>query len=134
MLDGFCNLRAPVEHVHVNAQLFYRYRRYVPFLYDIDVDMCDYLGNGTKFQPIMEVMRGYIAKYTQNVQNQTCPVSGNVTVNALQYDLAMLRNVIIPTGQYRADLRVFDAVSNATIFVVQAFLAKVRSDDELGRG
>lgn len=127
-MSGHCQLRAATAHVHARVQLLVRYAataRYTPLLYDVDLDVCDWLGERRQTQLMLDVARPYLERYTRGLLDQRCPATGNVTLHEMEYDMGMLGGVILPIGQYRADMRVYESHTNATIFYAQTFIRKL---------
>lgn len=121
LLNVDCTLSRSVHSLIVHSRLLYRYRAtYRTFLYDTHNDLCDFLGARRKSQPMLDVFGSYIDQFSN--LNHSCPYVGNVTVRNLRYDSGMMKNTIIPGGQYRVDMRIFEEDTNRTVFQTETFV------------
>lgn len=121
LLDVDCTLARPVHAVFAHSRLLYRYQAtYRTFLYDTQNDLCDFLGARRKRQPMLDVFGSYIERFSN--LNHSCPIEGTVSVRDLRYDSGVMRNTIIPAGQYRVDMRLFEPNTNLTVFETMTFV------------
>lgn len=120
IINANCTIPHPVDAIFVHFKLYYRFKKYLPFLLDVHGDVCDALGNKTKFQPILELGIPLFKMYSN--LNHSCPFEGDIQVRGVKYDNELLKGALIPGGKYRADMRVYDPRSNETYFLERSYL------------
>lgn len=102
------------DYIRTRTRLYYRFNGnvYRKFLVDIDEDFCKFMSG--KFEsPFLPVLFKAIGTNT-NI-NHTCPYTGNVTIRNLTISSLFVKDLIIPAGQYRFDVNVYDSKRNRTI-------------------
>lgn len=81
---------------------------------DVDLDLCDYLGPRTSFQPLADALMPFVRNFT-NVDHP-CPFVGLVQMTRVPIDERYLRGFILPGGQYRFEANIYESVRNLTVF------------------
>lgn len=106
-------LFVPQHNVRMHIIVFYRFRVYRKFLVEFDVNLCD-VSNTDKSSthPILVFALPYIRQYS--TYDFECPFHGNITIDRLKVDNRFVRNSIIPSGQYRVNVRVYNPQTNRT--------------------
>lgn len=129
-LDGY--LVITLNQVHVRVTLFYKYQTYQKFLIDLTQDFCGYV-DGTKSATLIDMIMVGLAKTA--TFNHTCPYSpGPQKINGYYLDSSKFPK-IVPEGQYRLDIKVFEPKSNKIIVLVQTYMtAKHNGPADLGMG
>lgn len=113
--------------MHVHLTVNYKFKVYRKFLIDIDQNFCDamdglYNQNESKkyhSRTLLLMMQGLNNK--SNI-NHTCPYSGYVVAQNLLIGDILMPGYLMPAGQYRLDIHIYDSSKNQTIIYPKVFL------------
>lgn len=136
LMNFDCNLTRTVSDVQAHIKVFHRYNAhaYRPFLIDIDMDWCDFLGSRQKRNLLTEFLLPKVFNVS-NLYYQKCPVaSGGKWVHGLIFDDNFITIFqAAPLGQYRFDLRIYDGVSSDTYGLIRGYFQMFTLHKLIGR-
>lgn len=132
LLTISCDLGARKKnHMRVSVQLYYRFNQanYRLFLMNVDVDFCEFMSS--KKGSISNVFLASVMKEvsTYSNLNHPCPYTGWTAATNLTFSLEMFAGVIIPSGQYRIDVNIYDSQLNSTIIYPKIYFTIPNSND-----
>ncbi|XP_023036518.1 uncharacterized protein LOC111519504 [Drosophila willistoni] len=111
--------KLPITKFSVNFSLMKRFNGYKPFLYNITIDGCKFLGNVKSGNPVAKYFFGFISPYTN--ANHSCPYYHDIMVNTVPasfIDYKVTQLLPFPEGDYMMDM-------TGTVFGVQSANVKV---------
>ncbi|XP_017105776.2 uncharacterized protein [Drosophila bipectinata] len=110
----------PADNAWINWSIYRRYNGWRPFLYNISTDFCHLMKNSNKLS-----FEGLVinAIMTKSNLNHTCPYNHDIIMDNLEYSDDFLRNLPLPQGDYKIELRfATDKVwrVQVTVFILKA--------------
>lgn len=115
-----CHLALPAQNnMRVKLVANYRFNHvYRQFLINLDMDFCGFMTRNTPNVFLATIMP-FVSRYS-NI-NHSCPYSGNVTISRMPLSNAFVQHAILPVGQYRVDVDVYDSKLNRSIISFKLF-------------
>lgn len=123
LVSGTAYIIEPQNLARIHLTVFYKFRVYRKFLIDVDYDLCSVLEH-----PMVAMALPLIRKHSNRIDFK-CPFQGNYTISRLKYDKQYVPKQIVPSGQYRFDLRVYHPMTNATAFEGKLYCTVPESRD-----
>lgn len=118
--------------IRLGVVLNYRFNNnvYRQFLINLDMDFCAYMATNRTFNIFMEQVMPLIERFS-NI-NHPCPYSGNVAVREMSFSNMLVDKSILPSGQYRIDINIYDSIERRPIIFCKVFLTiPIASDARL---
>lgn len=114
--------------MRVGFMLNYRFNSvYRKFLIDLDMDFCGYMAETQKFDILLRTIMPVVERYS-NI-NHPCPYSGNVTVRKMRITNKIFDRAILPSGQYRIDVSIYDSKEKRPIIFCKIFMTVPIAND-----
>lgn len=135
-LTWSCDLNQPVDDVHSQVTLYYRYRAgYKKFLVDLNIDVCAYHGNHLG-NAVMDLIADVYQNYTTNIWHP-CPfVPGHLAVTKLPLTASLLKNIFLPAGEYKLVLDIKVGKEMVPGILIKLFFdipaGRTLEDDKMG--
>lgn len=123
-----CLLALPAQNnIRIKVVANYRFNHvYRQFLVNIDIDFCGYMNRETPNVFLATIMP-YVSQYS-NI-NHPCPYFDNVTISRMPLNNAFVQNAILPMGQYRIDVDIYDSKLNRSIIYFKLFFLVPQSNN-----
>lgn len=106
----------------------YRFKRYQRFLLDIELDVCDFFGNKTKYQPLIDKMNLFFVNNSLGFHE--CPMVGRIDFTNIGMDSRALGGIILPIGQYRFDSEGYNAVTKEKLIQSRVYMTVSTGKDD----
>lgn len=113
LVSSTCYILEPQYLSHMHITTFYKFRVYRKFMLEFDVNLCD-LSDPNKALPHPLLTIGIPIWRKYSTFDLKCPFQGNLTVNRFQIDDSFILKTVIPSGQYRVDMRMYHPNTNET--------------------
>lgn len=129
LLSSSFYVMEPQYFVRVHIAVFYKFRVvYRKMLIEIDANLCDVSNtNKTDQHPLLLLASPIIRKYANF--DYKCPFQGNLTISRMKLDSRFLPHTIVPSGQYRLNIRTYIPKMNVTAVDVQIYFTVPQSRD-----
>lgn len=113
LVSSTCFIMEPQYLTRMHITTFYKFRVYRKFMMEFDVNLCDVSDNGKPVaHPMLAIAVPIFRKFS--TFDLKCPFKGNLTVDRVQLDGHFLPKMVIPSGQYRIDMRMYHPKTNQT--------------------
>lgn len=113
LVSSTCYLLEPqsVSRMHISS--FYKFRVFRKFIVEFDVNLCEMSSNNTSVtHPLLIIALPIIRQYS--TFDMKCPFQGNITIDRLMLDNRFVPNLLLPSGQYRLNIRMYHPNTNET--------------------
>lgn len=122
-----CNLTETQHRMNVHVSMNYKFTVYRKFLIDLHENFCDAMdglyneieAKQNSARTVLLIMKGITSK--SNI-NHTCPYSGYVVAQNLVLDEVLFPGYLLPAGQYRIDVHIYNSSRNRTIIYPKVFV------------
>ncbi|XP_069963991.1 uncharacterized protein [Bactrocera oleae] len=92
----FVQLNESMRNVTIRLQLMKKASGYKPFLYDVAVNLCEYLEK--RNHPFLNIV--FNAFGNHSTSSQRCPLRNELAIEHLQFPTGMLQGLPLPLGEY----------------------------------
>lgn len=127
LISNTCYVMVPQYVLRMHVTVYYKFRIYRKFLLELDFNLCDLFENKDNPHPLMSIIVSILQKYS--LEGLKCPYQGNMTMKPWQLDFSFIPTLVIPSGQYRVDVRVYNPKTNETVNETKLYLTVPPSRD-----
>lgn len=129
LLNIGCDLgQRKQKNIRLGFVMHYRFNNvYRQFLINLDMDFCAYMAEKPERNLFLESIMPHVTRFS-NI-NHPCPYSANVSVRNMPVTNVIFNRAIIPSGQYRLDVNIYDSADKTPIIFCKVFLTVPNSND-----